>query len=90
MCGLLSKIFRQVVQKSCRLADASQGIFVQHDGNIFKQGVRINCAELPLQFIMYSFRKNDLVLDFNHLAVVKNRFAGNFAEHLMWQHTDNF
>ena len=40
VCGLRSKIFRQVVQKGRRLAFASQGIFVQHDGNRFEQGVR--------------------------------------------------
>ena len=44
---LRSKIFRQGVQKFCRLADASQEVFVQHDGNRFKQGVRRNCAVLP-------------------------------------------
>ncbi|MBQ7473487.1 MAG: hypothetical protein IJS79_03965, partial [Oscillospiraceae bacterium] len=39
VCGLRSKIFRQVVQKDRRLADASQEIFVQHDGIRFEQGV---------------------------------------------------
>ena len=54
MCGLRSKIFRQVVQKFCRLADASQGIFVQHDGNSFKQGVHLNLCGVALiiTFIM--------------------------------------
>ncbi|MBQ7541799.1 MAG: hypothetical protein IJT44_05860, partial [Clostridia bacterium] len=37
--GLRSKIFRQVVQKARRLADASQEIFAQHDGIRFEQGV---------------------------------------------------
>ncbi len=48
VCDLRSKIFRQVVQKLCRLADASQRIFVLLGGNIFKQGVHIICEALPL------------------------------------------
>ena len=42
VCELRSKIFRQVVQKFCRLADASQGIFVQHNGNRCKGNCRLN------------------------------------------------
>ena len=49
VCGLRSKIFRQVVQKFRRLADASQEIFVQHDGNSFKQGVRTNLCGIALR-----------------------------------------
>ena len=49
MCGLRSKIFRQAVQKFCRLAVVSQGIFVQHDENIFKQGVRRNLCGVDLK-----------------------------------------
>ena len=49
VCGLRSKIFRQVVQKFRRLADASQEIFVQHDGNSFKQGVRTNLCDIALR-----------------------------------------
>ncbi len=50
VCELRSKIFRQVVQKFCRLADASQENFVQHDGNRFKQGVRLNLCGIALNF----------------------------------------
>ncbi len=39
---LRSKLFRQVVQKFCRLANASQESFAQHGGNRFKQGVHSN------------------------------------------------
>ena len=48
VCGLRSKIFRQVVQKDRRLAGASQEIFVQHDGNRFKQGVRRDLCGVAL------------------------------------------
>ncbi len=48
MCGWRSKIFRQVEQKFCRLADASQGIFTHHDRNSFKQGVRLNLCGVAL------------------------------------------
>ena len=54
VCELRSKIFRQVVQKFCRLADASQGIFAQHDGNRFKQGVRFNLCGVALMNISTS------------------------------------
>ncbi|MBQ7543010.1 MAG: hypothetical protein IJT44_12040, partial [Clostridia bacterium] len=47
--GLRSKIFRQVVQKDRRLAGASQEIFVQHDGNRFKQGVRRDLCGVALK-----------------------------------------
>ena len=49
VCGLRSKIFRQVVQKDRRLAGASQEIFVQHDGNRFKQGVRRDLCGVALK-----------------------------------------
>ena len=49
VCGLRSKIFRQVVQKDRRLAGASQEIFVQHDGNRFKQGVRRDLCGVALR-----------------------------------------
>ena len=48
VCGLRSKIFRQVVQKDRRLALASQEIFVQHDGNRFEQGVRRELCGIAL------------------------------------------
>ena len=43
-----SKIFRQVVQKNRRLADARQEIFVQLDGIRFKQGVRRDLCGIAL------------------------------------------
>jgi hypothetical protein len=48
MCGLQSKIFRQVVQKDRRLADASQELVVQHDGIRFEQGVRRDLCGVAL------------------------------------------
>ncbi len=54
VCGLRSKIFRQVVQKERRLAVASQEIFVQHDGIRFKQGVRRDLCGVALRFVYFS------------------------------------
>ena len=52
VCGLRSKIFRQVVQKDRRLADASQELFVQHDGNRFEQGVRCDLCGAALMILL--------------------------------------
>ncbi len=48
MCGLRSKIFRQVVQINQGKADALPRFFGQADGIIFKQAVRLELCGVAL------------------------------------------
>ena len=50
VCGLHSKIFRQVVQINQGKADALLRFFGQADGIIFKQAVRLELCGVALMF----------------------------------------
>ena len=50
VCGLRSKIFRQVVQINQGKADALPRFFGQADGIIFKQAVRLELCGVALAF----------------------------------------
>jgi hypothetical protein len=54
VCGLRSKIFRQVVQINQGKADALPRFFGQADGIIFKQAVRLELCGVALIVYIHS------------------------------------
>ena len=58
VCGLRSKIFRQVVQINQGKADALPRFFGQADGIIFKQAVRLELCGIALSLYAHFYSES--------------------------------